>query len=36
MAKPYNIPVEVINMMDYGRCNGKVVLDRAVELNSSK
>ncbi|MCJ0087801.1 PTS sugar transporter subunit IIB [Clostridioides difficile] len=36
MAKPYNIPVEVINMMDYGRCNGKAVLDRAVELNSSK
>ena len=36
IAKPYNIPVEVINMMDYGRCNGKAVLDRAVELNSSK
>ena len=36
IARPYNIPVEVINMMDYGRCNGKAVLDRAVELNSSK
>lgn len=36
MAKPYNIPVEVINMMDYGRCNGNAVLDRAVELNNSK
>ncbi|MFL8709682.1 PTS sugar transporter subunit IIB [Clostridioides sp. GD02377] len=36
MAKPHNIPVEVINMMDYGRCNGKSVLDRAIELNNSK
>ncbi len=27
---------QVRNMMDYGRCNGKAVLDRAVELNSSK
>ena len=31
MAKPYNIPVEGINMMDYGRWNGKAVVDRAVE-----
>lgn len=36
MVKLYNILVEVINMMDYGRCNGKVVLDRVVELNSLK
>ena len=32
MAKPHNIPVEVINMMDYGRCNGEAVLNRAMEL----
>lgn len=25
-------PVEVINMTHYGMCNGKVVLDRALEL----
>lgn len=36
IAKPYNVPVEVINMMHYGTCNGKAVLDRAVELVSSK
>lgn len=36
IAKPYNVPVEVINMMHYGTCNGKAVLDRAVELASSK
>ena len=35
-AKPHNIPVEVINMMHYGMCNGKAVLDRAIELNNSK
>ena len=33
LAEPYGIPVEVINMMDYGRCNGKAVLERALELN---
>lgn len=33
MAKPHNIPVEVINMMHYGTCNGKLVLDRAIELS---
>lgn len=32
IAKPYNVPVEVINMMHYGTCNGKAVLDRAIEL----
>ncbi|MGL6175087.1 MAG: PTS sugar transporter subunit IIB [Cellulosilyticaceae bacterium] len=32
MAKPHNVPVEVINMMDYGRCNGEAVLKRALEL----
>ncbi len=36
MAKPYNVPVEVINMMHYGTCNGKAVLDRAMELYNSK
>ncbi|MGL6106883.1 PTS sugar transporter subunit IIB [Romboutsia sp.] len=36
MAKPLNIPVEVINMMHYGMCNGQAVLDRAIELYSSK
>ena len=36
IAKPYNVPVEVINMMHYGTCNGKAVLDRAIELASSK
>ena len=33
IAKPHNIPVEVINMMHYGTCNGKAVLDRAIELS---
>ena len=32
LAAPHGIPVEVINMMDYGRCNGKAVLERALEL----
>lgn len=32
IAKPHNIPVEVINMMHYGTCNGKLVLERALEL----
>ncbi|MGL4362917.1 MAG: PTS sugar transporter subunit IIB [Cellulosilyticaceae bacterium] len=32
LAAPHNIPVEVINMMDYGRCNGEAVLKRALEL----
>lgn len=36
VAKPHNIPVEVINMMHYGTCNGKAVLDRAIELNNLK
>ena len=33
IAKPHNIPVEDINMMHYGTCNGKAVLDRAIELS---
>lgn len=32
LAKPHNIPVEVINMMSYGRCDGKAVLNRALEM----
>lgn len=36
IAKPHNVPVEVINMMHYGMCNGKAVLDRAIELINSK
>lgn len=34
LADPHGIPVEVINMMDYGRCNGKAVLERALELKN--
>ncbi|EQF22432.1 lichenan-specific phosphotransferase enzyme IIB component [Clostridioides difficile CD160] len=36
IAKPYNIPVEVINMMHYGTVDGKAVLNRAIELNNAK
>lgn len=36
MAKPHHIPVEVINMMHYGRCDGKAVLERALELHDTK
>ncbi|HAX73589.1 MAG TPA: PTS sugar transporter subunit IIB [Firmicutes bacterium] len=32
LAKPHGIPVEVINMMHYGRCDGAAVLNRALEL----
>ena len=32
MAKPYDINVEVIDMRHYGMCNGKAVLQRALEL----
>lgn len=32
LADPHGIPVEVINMMDYGRCNGRSILERALEL----
>lgn len=32
IAAPHNIPVEVINMAHYGMCNGKAVLDRALEI----
>lgn len=32
IAKPYGVPVEVINMMHYGTCNGKEVLKRALEI----
>ena len=34
LAEPHGIPVEVINMMHYGRCDGKAVLDRALELKA--
>lgn len=36
LGKPHNVPAEVINMMHYGTCNGKAVLDRALELYNSK
>ncbi len=36
LAQPHNVPVEVINMMDYGRCNGEAVLKRAIEMKNSK
>lgn len=36
MAEPYNIPVEVINVISYGRCDGNAVLNRALELYESK
>lgn len=32
LAAPHNIPVEVINMMSYGRCDGKAVLESALNL----
>ncbi len=32
IAKPYGVPVEVINMMHYGTCNGAEVLKRALEI----
>lgn len=32
LAAPLNIPVEVINSIDYGTMNGEKVLNRAVEL----
>ncbi|MGL5314287.1 MAG: PTS sugar transporter subunit IIB [Peptostreptococcaceae bacterium] len=32
IAKPHNVPVEVINMMHYGTCNGSEVLKRALEI----
>lgn len=35
LAKPHGIPVEVINMMHYGRCDGKAVLQRALELKNN-
>ncbi|MGL4737848.1 MAG: PTS sugar transporter subunit IIB [Cellulosilyticaceae bacterium] len=35
IAAPHNVPVEVINMMDYGRCNGEAVLKRAMELTNN-
>lgn len=34
IAKPKNVPVEVINMMHYGTCNGSAVLARAIELSN--
>ncbi len=32
ICDPKNVPVEVINTMDYGMMNGAKVLDRALEL----
>jgi PTS system cellobiose-specific IIB component len=32
LGQEKNIPVEVINMMDYGRINGKAVLEHAMKL----
>lgn len=32
IAEPHGVPVEVINMMHYGRCDGKAVLERALEI----
>lgn len=36
LAEPYKIPVDVINMMSYGRCDGNAVLERALELYELK
>ncbi|MGL4335639.1 MAG: PTS sugar transporter subunit IIB [Turicibacter sp.] len=36
LAKPHGTPVEVIDMMSYGRCDGQAVLNRAVELYNTK
>lgn len=36
IGKAHNVPVEVINMMHYGTCNGEAVLNRAIELCNSK
>ncbi|MCB2298823.1 PTS sugar transporter subunit IIB [Clostridium tagluense] len=32
MGKEHHIPVEVISMIDYGRINGKAVLEYAMKL----
>lgn len=32
MAAPFNVPVDVIDMMDYGTVNGPKVLDHALSL----
>ena len=32
ICEPKNVPVEVINTMDYGTMNGTKALDRALEL----
>ncbi|MCE9654350.1 PTS sugar transporter subunit IIB [Clostridium celatum] len=34
LAEPHGISVEVINMIHYGICDGKAVLDRALELKA--
>lgn len=31
-AAPYNIPVAAIDPMDYGRCNGPSVLEKALKM----
>ena len=36
IADPHNVPVAVIDMMHYGTCNGKAVLDKAIEIINNK
>lgn len=36
IADPKNVPVEVIDMMAYGTCNGKKVVAQAQQLYKSK
>jgi cellobiose PTS system EIIB component len=31
-----NIPVEVIDMMNYGMCNGEAILEQAIKLIEKK
>lgn len=32
IAAPHNIPVDVIDMKFYGMCNGKAVLEKALDM----
>lgn len=32
IAKPYNIPVEIIEMRSYGMCDGEKVLEQALNM----
>lgn len=36
IASEHNIPVETINTMDYGLCNGENILNYAKELHKNK